>query len=141
MFTIIIVIVCAFIFYLGYSFQKNRKSSYISKRYQEFRMDYEDAITAMGYACNDVLTKEVTLMIAVNHKGKILDAQIVEEQNMQMNVQTCKEYVGKNIWKYAQEEEKASNTSWMQKEPKTMKERAFAMAAKLVLDELKDNEE
>lgn len=142
MLTIIIIIICIFVFYLGYSFQKNRKSNYISKAYREFRQDYEDAAaTAIGYACNDVLTKDISLMLAVNRKGKILDAQIIDEQDMQMGIHTCKEYIGKNIRKYVQEKEKSSGTPWVETESKTMKERAFDMAVKQLLEELGDNGE
>ena len=139
MITIIIIIICVFVFYLGYSYQKNRKTNFVSKVYREFQSDYEDSgITAMGYAYNNSFTKDITIMLAINSKGKILDAQTVEERDMQMDVKTCTEYIGKNIHKYAEKNNITYDESRSEAEKKSIKEMAFDMAVKNLLEELQD---
>lgn len=135
----IVFIILAVLLFICYSYMQNQRSKYISQMYKEFKEAYHGrAKVALGFSQVNLLSKPVTLMLAVDEDHRVIDAWSVTDREMELEGRTCEEYIGMDIRKYVENnQEKKEQDLLMRRfsEPKNSKERAFDMAVDQIINQ------
>lgn len=133
------LIVFALLLFICYSYMQNQRSKYISRMYKEFKEAYQDrAKVALGFFQTSLLSKPVTLMLAVDQEHRVIDAWSVTDHEMELEGRTCEEYIGMDIKKYAEDERQKKEEDLLMRrfsDPKNSKERAFDMAVSQIINQ------
>lgn len=139
--TVGIIVVFGIILFIVYSYKNNQRSKYISQVYKVFKEQYgKDFLISMGYAQTNTFAIPVTLMVAVGKEDhRVVDVWEVMEHDMENDSRSCEEYIGMDIVKYHEQDQKRIEQEQMMKkisESDGPKKNAFDMAIRQILNKL-----
>ncbi len=135
----ILLLLLAIVAFFAYSYLKNQRSRYVISLYKKFQKEYGAcARISMGFFQRNPLSKSIIVMLAVGKDNRIVDAWIVTDKDMNIDARAAREYIGMDIDKYQIEKEKQEKNhlyKQQKQEQKTIKEKAFDMALKQILNQ------